>query len=58
MKKVQAAGATYIAAGVITMAWQADGTPLEGILYLVSKNGITPPVQWLEGGTCLLNGFC
>jgi len=46
MKKVQAAG-------VITMAWQA-----EGITYTLSPNGITPPVQWLEGGTCLLNGFC
>ncbi len=34
MKKVQAAGATYIAAGVITMAWQAGRGYY---LYLVSK---------------------
>ncbi len=37
MKKVQATGATYIAADVITMAWQADGTPLEGIYTLSPK---------------------
>ncbi len=48
--------------GVITMTWRDDGTPLDpaagGITYSLTAGGITPPVQWTEGGTCLTNGFC
>ena len=58
---VAAAGATHgaaVAAGVITMTWQADGTALAGITYSLAPDGIVPPVQWTEGGSCLVNGFC
>lgn len=58
---VTAATATHgaaVASGVITMTWQSDSTALAGITYSLSPNGITPPVQWTEGGTCLTNGFC
>ena len=44
--------------GAITMTWQDDGTPLDGITYSLTAGGVTPPVQWTEGGTCLTNGFC
>ena len=44
--------------GVITMTWQDDGTPLDGITYTLSAGSVTPPVQWTEGGSCLTNGFC
>ena len=47
-----------VADGLITVTWQTDGTPLEGITYTLEANGVTPPVQWAEGGTCLTNGFC
>ena len=47
-----------VVAGVITMTWQDDNGPLDGITYTLTPNGITPPVQWAEGGTCLTNGFC
>jgi type IV pilus assembly protein PilA len=50
-------GAT-VTAGAITMTWQDDGTPLDGITYSLTAQGITPPVQWAEAGTCLTNGFC
>jgi type IV pilus assembly protein PilA len=43
-------------AGVITMTWMADGSALAGITYSLTPNGVTPPVQWTEGGTCLT--FC
>jgi len=45
-------------AGVITMTWQTDGSALDGITYTLTPNGVTPPVQWTEGGTCLTNGLC
>lgn len=48
-----------VAAGVITMTWETTpASPLNGITYSLTPNGITPPVQWQEGGTCLINGFC
>ena len=58
---VAAAASTHgaaVANGVITMTWQSDGSDLAGITYTLSAGGITPPVQWTEGGTCLTNGFC
>ena len=47
-----------VAGGAITMTWQSDGSALAGITYTLSAGGITPPVQWGEGGSCLTNGFC
>jgi len=48
-----------VAAGVITMTWEVDAaSALNGITYSLTAGGITPPVQWTEGGTCLTNGFC
>ena len=47
-----------VAAGVITMTWQTDSSNLDGITYTLTPDGITPPVQWTEGGTCLTNSFC
>ena len=58
---VAAAAATHgaaVADGVITMTWQDDGTDLDGVTYTLTAGGITPPVQWSEGGTCLTNGLC
>jgi len=48
-----------VAAGVITMTWETlPASDLNGITYTLTPNGIVPPVQWNEGGTCLTNGFC
>lgn len=44
--------------GVITVTWRNDSSDLDGITYTLTANGITPPVSWTEGGTCLTNGFC
>ena len=49
---------TAIADGTITMTWQTDGSALAGITYTLTADGITPPIRWTEGGTCLTNGFC
>ena len=58
---VVAAATTHGAAvtdGAMTMTWQADGSAMAGITYTLTAGGITPPVQWTEGGTCLTNGLC
>jgi type IV pilus assembly protein PilA len=44
--------------GAITMTWEDDGSALDGITYSLTAQGIVPPVQWGEAGTCLTNGFC
>ena len=55
-----AAHGSSVAAGVITITWRTDGTDLEGLTYTLTPNGIVPPVQWTEGGTCGTGGnnFC
>jgi len=47
-----------VAAGVITMTWRADSTDLAAVTYSLTPDGVSPPVQWTEGGTCLTSGFC
>ena len=49
--------------GTITMTWRptmnlAAETPLAGTTYTLTAGGVTPPVQWTEGGTCLTSGLC
>ncbi len=45
--------------GVITMTWrQETGSNLTGVTYTLTPDGITAPVNWTEGGTCLSNGLC
>ena len=45
--------------GVITMTWrEEDGSNLDGVTYTLSAGGVTAPVNWTEGGTCLSNGLC
>ncbi len=59
---VTAAADTHGAAvvdGVITMTWELDpDSALDTVTYSLTADGITPPVQWMKGGTCLTLGFC
>ena len=47
-----------VADGVITMTWRSDSTDLDGITYKLAADGITAPVQWSKGGSCLDKGLC
>ncbi|MDP6413995.1 MAG: prepilin-type N-terminal cleavage/methylation domain-containing protein [Gammaproteobacteria bacterium] len=44
--------------GVITVTWMADGTDLAGITYTLAAQSVTPPIQWVTGGTCEVGGYC
>ena len=44
--------------GVITVTWRADGTDLAGTTYTLAAQGVTPPIQWVTGGTCVVGGYC
>ena len=44
--------------GTIFLLWQSDGSPLASTSYTLSAQNITPPIQWVQGGSCLLSGYC
>ncbi len=56
--------------GIITMTWRntapvvagdpnsGDAEAMAGVTYILTPNGVIPPVQWTEGGTCFTGGFC
>ena len=44
--------------GVITVTWMSDGSDLAGTSYTLTAQGIVPPIQWVEGGTCKIVGYC
>ncbi len=45
-------------AGTIYVLWQTDGTPLASTSYTLAAQNITPPIQWLQGGSCITSGYC
>ena len=58
---VAAAATTHgaaVANGAITMTWQSDGGDLAAETYILTADGITPPVQWVGTGTCVASGYC
>ncbi|MFT4817332.1 MAG: type IV pilus assembly protein PilA [Kiritimatiellia bacterium] len=44
--------------GSIYVFWKSDGSPLAGTSYSLTAQNITPPIQWVEGGSCIDNGYC
>ncbi len=44
--------------GQITLTWMSDGSDLQGVTYTLTPNGITPPIQWTSGGSCVALGYC
>ncbi|MBL4820928.1 MAG: pilus assembly protein TapA [Gammaproteobacteria bacterium] len=44
--------------GAITVTWMSDGSSLANVNYILTAQGIVPPVQWVESGTCKASGYC
>ena len=47
-----------VADGIITMTWRSDATDLDGVTYKLAADGVTAPVHWSKGGSCLDKGLC
>lgn len=44
--------------GEIRVTWKDDGSDLSVGNYTLTAQNITPPIQWVEGGSCIQLGFC
>jgi len=44
--------------GVITAVWKNNSSNLAGITFQLSPVNVTPPIEWVIGGTCLSSGYC
>ena len=44
--------------GTITLTWMNDGTDIDGVTYSLTASGVTPPIQWTTGGSCVNLGYC
>jgi type IV pilus assembly protein PilA len=47
-----------LADGLVTVTWKNDGTSLDGVTFTLQADGVVPPVNWAEGGTCKPLGYC
>ena len=48
----------HVHSGEIKVTWKADGSDLSVANYTLTAQNITPPIQWVEGGSCITLGFC
>ena len=44
--------------GVIYVEWRPDGTALAGVTYTLTAQDATPPIAWVEAGSCKTLGYC
>lgn len=45
--------------GVITGTWMDDGTPLDGLTYVLTPTAdANGTINWAQGGTCVAANFC
>jgi len=48
----------HVHSGEIKVTWQDDGSDLAVANYTLTAQNITPPIQWIQGGSCFQFGFC
>lgn len=56
--RTAAAHGIHVHDGQIIVSWRADGSTLAGINYTLTAQNVTPPIRWVEGGTCQFNALC
>jgi len=44
--------------GSIWVIWANDGSGLGGQSYTLRAQNVTPPIQWVAGGSCVTSGYC
>lgn len=48
----------HVHGGEIKVTWKKDGSDLAAANYTLTAQNITPPIRWVQGGSCLQLGFC
>jgi type IV pilus assembly protein PilA len=48
----------HVHKGVIKAEWKKDGSVLESVKFEMTAQSVTPPIQWVTGGSCVDKGFC
>lgn len=48
----------HVHSGEIKITWKDDDSALAVANYTLTAQNITPPIQWVEGGSCIQLGFC
>ena len=48
----------HVHSGEIKVTWKEDGSDLAAANYTLTAQNITPPIRWVEGGSCLALGLC
>ena len=49
---------TGVFSGTIFVMWWFDGSPLSGHSYTLRATNHTPPINWVEDGSCIAAGYC
>ena len=44
--------------GQIIVLWPDDGTSLAGLTYILETTDLEPPIEWTDGGSCRVGGYC
>lgn len=48
----------HVHSGEIKVTWRDDGSDLSVANYTITAQNITPPIRWVEGGSCNQLAFC
>lgn len=48
----------HVHKGEIKVTWKDDGSAMSAANYTLTAQNITPPIQWVEGGSCIALGLC
>lgn len=48
----------HVHSGEIKVTWKDDNSELAAANYTLTAQNITPPIRWVEGGSCLTLGLC
>jgi prepilin-type N-terminal cleavage/methylation domain-containing protein len=48
----------HVHKGEIKVTWKDDDSAMSAANYTLTAQNITPPIQWVEGGSCIALGLC
>ena len=58
IQRTATAHGVHVFDGEIRVTWRDDDSDLDEANYTLTAQNITPPIQWVESGSCLTLGFC